>query len=157
MSDRPAPAVRGRSGVSVRGGPGVLDWVLVVLLCLLAGVIAVFGVFFLPLYVGAVPVPVVVVPVAGGLLVLPRLTFRLTGAVAAAMAPAAVWFAVTVVLYLITNGLYLGVPVAWRGWQFALLVGVGAIAAATSIGLLWGDELAARDPPVRRPDAHQGR
>jgi hypothetical protein len=118
------------------------DWVLVALLCVLAGVVAVFGVFFLPTFVGAVPVPAVIVGTTAALLVLPRVAYLLTRRMAAAMAPAVVWFLVTIGLYLTTNGLYVGVPVAWRGgWQFYLLVGLGAIAAAISLGLVWSEQL----------------
>lgn len=38
-------------------GPGIVDWVLVGALTLLAGVIGVFGIFFLPLYNGSFPSP----------------------------------------------------------------------------------------------------
>ena len=151
LAQAPAVEPAGRS-------PGASDWLVVVLLCLLAGVVAVFGVFFLPTFVGAVPVPAIVVVTTGALLVLPRVTYRLTGRMAAAMAPAVVWFVVTIGLYLTTNALYRGVPVAWRsGWQFYLLVGLGAIAAAISLGLLWSEQveqdMAARmgpDPRKRR-------
>jgi len=125
----------------VRPSPAAFDWFLVVLLCVLAAVVAVFGVFFLPAYVGSVPVPAVVVGTSAALVVLPRVSYRLTGRMIAGMAPAAVWFLVSIGLYLTTNALYRGVPVAWRGWQFYLLIGVGAIAAATSLGLLWSEQL----------------
>jgi hypothetical protein len=121
--------------------PAVLDWVLVILLCLLSAVVAVYGVFFLPAYIGSVPMPAVVVVTAAALVALPRMSYRLTRSMAAALAPAAVWFLVSVGLYLTTNALYRGVPVAWRGWQFYLLIGIGAIAAATSLGLLWSEQL----------------
>lgn len=133
---------------------GALDWFLVVLLCVLSAVLAVFGVFFLPTYVGAVPVPAVVLVTSAAMLVLPRVGHRLTGRMAAAMAPVVVWFVVSIGLYLTTNALYLGVPVAWRGWQYYLLVGAGAIAAATSLGLLWSEqverEMTARVGPQQR-------
>lgn len=121
--------------------PGVLDWVLVVLLTALAAVFGVFGIFFLPAYVGSVPMPVVVVVTSAALLVIPRVGYRLTGRMAAAMAPTAVWFAVSIGFYLTSNALYRGVPIAWRGWQFYLLIGAGAIAAATSLGLLWSEQV----------------
>lgn len=122
--------------------PAGFDWLLVALLCVLAAVVGVFGVFFLPTYAGAVPVPAVVVVAVAALLVLPRVAYLLTRRMAAAMAPAVVWFVVTIGLYLTTNALYQQVPVAFRsGWQFYLLVGAGAIAAATSIGLVWSRQL----------------
>ncbi len=128
---------------SGRVGP-VLDWVVVALLALLAGVVAVFGVFYLPAYSGSTPLPLVVVVVAVALVAIPRAAYRLTRKMFAAFLPVMVWFAVTVGLFLTHNGLYLAVPVAWQGWQFALLLGVGALSAAASVGLLWGDHLRAR-------------
>ena len=123
--------------------PGAIDWILVGLLSLLMGVIGVFGVFYLPLYVGSVPVPVSVLPVALGLAVIPRMAYRLTGRMPAALAPVLVWLVVSIVLYGVTNSLYLSVPVAWRGWQFVLLLGLGALTTAASVGLLWGDHMRA--------------
>ncbi len=121
--------------------PAVVDWLLVALLSVLAGVIGVFGVFFLPMYIGSFPAPVSALLVGATLAVIPRMGYRLTGRMVAALAPAVVWFLVTVGLYLTDNALYTGVPVAWRGWQFALLVGIGGVAAASSVGLVWGDHL----------------
>jgi hypothetical protein len=121
-----------------------LDWVVVALLALLCGVVAVFGVFYLPAYSGATPVPVVVVVVGVALAVIPRVAYRLTRRLVAAFAPALVWFAVTVGLILLHNGLYLAVPVVWQGWQLALLLGVGALSGAASLGLLWGDHVRAQ-------------
>lgn len=132
------------TGTPAVGGvprPAGLDWFLVALLCVLAAVVGVFGVFFLPAYVGSVPMPVVVVGTSAALVVLPRLGYGLTGRMIAGMAPAATWFVVSIGLYLTPNALYRGVPVAWRGWQFYLLIGVGAVAAATSLGLLWSGQL----------------
>ena len=123
--------------------PAPADWVLVVLLSGLSGVLALYGVFFLPLYVGSFPLPAVVVAIAAALVVLPRATYRLAARMSAAVAPVIVWFIVSIWLYLTPNTLFQSVPLAWRGWQFPFLVGVGALAAATSIGLLWGDQLRA--------------
>ncbi len=129
-------------------GPGrkssALDWVVVALLAVLSGVVAVYGVFYLPAYSGATPVPVVVVVVGVALAVIPRVAYRLTRRLIAAFAPVLVWFAVTIGLFLLHNGLYLAVPVVWQGWQFALLLGVGALSAAPSLGLLWGDHVRAQ-------------
>lgn len=129
-------------------GPGraaaVSDWVLVIGLAALSGVIGVFGVFFLPTYVGSLPLPVVVLVVGVGMAVIPRVSYRLTRSLLAAFLPVLVWFVVTAWLFLTHNGLYLAVPVVWQGWQFALLLGVGALSAAASVGLLWGDHLRAQ-------------
>lgn len=136
--------------------PRLVDWVLVLLLCVLAAAFGVFGIFFLPAYVGSVPMPAIVVVTTAALLVIPRVGYRLTGKMVAATAPAAVWFVVSIGFYLTSNSLYRGVPVAWRGWQFYLLIGAGAIAAATSLGLLWSEqverEMSARlGPDPRKP------
>ncbi|MET3806762.1 hypothetical protein ABIB25_003782 [Nakamurella sp. UYEF19] len=129
-------------------GPGIFDWVLVGALTLLAGVIGVFGIFFLPLYNGSFPLPVVVLAVGLALAVIPRVGYRLTGRMVASILPVVLWFLVTFGLSLTNNSLYRGAALAWRGWQFGLLLGVGGLAAAASIGLLWGDhvrvEMAAR-------------
>lgn len=117
---------------------------LVVLLAGLSGVVALFGVFFLPAYAGSTPVPVVVVVVGVALAVIPRAAYRLTSRLLAAVLPVAVWFAVTVGLLLTHNGLFLSAPIVWQGWQFVLLLGVGALSAAASVGLLWGDHLRAQ-------------
>lgn len=119
------------------------DWCLVVLLTVLSGVVAVFGIFFLPTYFGAVPIPLVVAFVGGALVVLPRLCYRLTLRMSAAVAPAAGWLVVTVALYLTPNRLYARVPLAWQGWQILLLLGVGTLVAAASIGLVWADSVRA--------------
>jgi hypothetical protein len=120
------------------------DWVLVVLVCVLSAVVAVFGVFFLPAYAGSLPVPAVVVVTSAALAVLPRVSFRLTrGRMAAALAPVVMFFLVTIGLYLTTNPLYRGAAVTWQGWQFYLLVGLGAIVAAASLGLLWSEQVEA--------------
>lgn len=130
----------------------VLDWLLVLLLSLLSAVVAVFGVFFLPAYLGSVPMPAVVVVTSAALFVLPRAGYRLTRSMVAAMAPVAIWFVVSIGLYLTTNALYRGVPVAWRGWQFYLLVGTGAVAAAASLGLLWSEQLEREMTALRGTD-----
>lgn len=121
-----------------------IDWAVVAGLAVLAGVVAVYGVFYLPAYSGSTPVPVVVVLVGVALVVIPRVAYRLTRRLLAAVAPVVAWFVVTVGLFLTHNGLYLAVPVTWQGWQFALLLGVGALSAAASLGLLWGDHVRAQ-------------
>ena len=87
--------------------------------------------------------PVSVLPVALALAVIPRMAYRLTRRMLAALAPVIVWLVVSIALYAVTNSLYLSVPVAWRGWQFTLLLGLGALTAAASVGLLWGDHMRA--------------
>ncbi len=138
-----APTSTASTSPGARTRPGPLDWILVCLLSLLMGVIGVFGVFYLPVYIGSVPVPVSVLPVALGLAVIPRLAYGLTHRMLAALLPVLAWLVVSIVLYGVTNALYLSVPVAWRGWQFVLLLGLGALTTAASVGLLWGDHMRA--------------
>lgn len=83
----------------------------------------------------------VVPAVALALAVIPRTGYRLTRRMVAAILPVLLWFLVTLGLSLTDNSLYPGAALAWRGWQFGLLLGVGGLAAATSVGLLWGDHL----------------
>jgi len=137
-------------------GVGVGDWLLVALASAGSGVIALFGVFFVPLYVGAMPLPVVILPVGVALVVLPRMAYRLARRMFAATAPPVVWLAVTVWLNLCDNALYRGAPVAWQGWQFVLLLGVGSLSAAASVGLLWGDHLRAGTDAGERLDPAAG-
>lgn len=122
-------------------GPAAADWVLVALLSALTGIVGVFGLFFLPIFRGSVPLPVAAVVVALAVALAPQVSYRLTHRMPAAMAPVLVWLAVTIGLYVTTNSLYLQVPVLWLGWQFYLLLGLGVLAAAVSIGLLWGQHL----------------
>lgn len=60
----------------------------------LAGVCAVVEVFYLPLRVGSVLVPASVLAAIAGNIAFTRLTYAVTGSVAAALMPAAVWLAV---------------------------------------------------------------
>lgn len=118
------------------------DWMLVGVLTALSGVVGLYGVFYLPAYSGSVPLPLVIIPVGVVLVLLPRVTYRLTRRMLAADLPVLVWFVVTVWLYLAQPSLYPNASVAWRaGWQFMALLGVGVLGAAASIGMLWGDHL----------------
>jgi hypothetical protein len=119
-------------------------------------VFGVFGVFYLPFYSGSAPLPLVVIAVGAALVVIPRLSYGLTRRMSAAAAPVVVWLAVTIWLYVTSNSLYPEAPVAWRGWQFALLIGIGSLSAAVSVGLVWGDHLRA-DIERRYGTGTQGR
>lgn len=149
----PAPDPSGASPVRV--GPG--DWLLVAGLCLLAAWTAVVAVFFLPLHIGSVPVPVSVLLPVAVLAWAPRAAHRLTGRLAAAAAVVAAWFAVSVLLVLIRNDLYLRYPVTviQGQWRVMLLLGLGALTAAATLGLLWGDHLR-RTLPARAAAADLG-
>ena len=144
MNDRSSldVTVHPRSDVTNRSP---LDWIIVGVISALAGVVGLYGVFFLPVFVGSLPLPLVIIPVGLVVMVLPRLTYRLTGRMVAAALPVVVWFLVTVWLYVDTNSLFTNAPIAWRGgWQFMTLLGVGVLGAAASVGTLWGDHLRAQ-------------
>ena len=68
-----------------------------------AGVV---GFFFLPLWIGSFPLPVSVLVAVAATGLLPRVCYRLTGSMAAAVAPVAAWFVTTLVLYLVPNPTY---------------------------------------------------
>jgi len=122
------------------------DWLLVLWVTALAGWAALLGVVYLPLYIGTIPLPI---SAAIGVVAMwwsPRACYRLTGSLLAAFAPAAAWFGVSVWLVLARNAILGGVPfsVATGQWRVMVLLGLGSLAAAASIGLVWGDRLRTR-------------
>ncbi len=124
------------------GGPGVLDWLLVVWIVALGIAAAVFGFFFLPLRVGSFPLPVSVLVAVAATWWLPRVSYRLTASMPAAIAPVAAWFVTTLVLYLVPNPTYTRPPRIYPDdWRILVLIGSGCLAGAASLGLLWGDHL----------------
>ena len=177
MSD-PKPQVN-RSGVDpgTRHGPGGsetgrpesgpttgrswIDLLLVLWLTLIGAAVGVLGFFFLPLWLGSVPFPITALVAGAACWYLPRLVYRLTGSVGLAAAPVVAWFVMTIVLYFLPNPTY-AAPLriyAYAPWRMLVLVGLGALAGAASIGLLWGEHLRAqyassdmgRDPGAGRP------
>jgi hypothetical protein len=143
----PAPAQRAAANR--------LDWILVGWLTLLVMVSTVFTVFFLPLYVGTVPLPGSAL--AGGLIVFVgiRLCYRLTGSMTAALAPAVGWLVVAAYLSFSRT---LGYPLVIGDWRSTLLLGGGALAAAMGVSLCWGTHaLGAVDSPVAAAPAVSGR
>ena len=128
-------------GVSGRGG--VVDWLLVVGVTLLAGWTAVLGIFFLPFHIGAVPLPISALLGVAAMLLAPRAGYGLTGSLLAAALPVAAWFAVSVYLVLARSTLMVGLPVTVINgqWRVMLLLGLGSLAAAATLGLIWGDRL----------------
>lgn len=110
------------------------------LVSLLAAVVAVVEVFYLPLRVGSVPVPVSVAAAAIGNVVFTRLMYAVTGSIIAAMLPAAGWLAVTARAaiarpegdLLITDG---GPSAGSALINLAFFV-FGALAAAYAVGTL---------------------
>ncbi len=144
---QPAVAVDNQELVPVRTAVRVSarDWAAVAFLCLVTAALSVEAVFFLPMRIRSVPVPLSVLPVAAMVAVAPRAAYRLTGRMSAAVAPLICWFVTTAWLGLTRSGLYAGVPLVITGWRFLLLLGVGALAGASSVGLLWGDHLRVAD------------
>lgn len=112
-----------------------LDRVIVGWLTLLVLVSTLFAVLFLPLYVGVVPVPVSALVGAGVVYVAIRLSYRLTGSMRAALAPALGWL---VAAGYLSFSRTLGYPLVIGDWRATLLLGVGALAAAVGVGLCWG-------------------
>ncbi|MTD12927.1 hypothetical protein GIS00_03075 [Nakamurella sp. YIM 132087] len=118
-----------------RGGPA--DWALVVLVCAVAALTALVSVFQLPQHLGAVPFPVSVLLVGAVLAWAPRACHGLTGSVLGAGAPVIVWFLVTAWLALTRNAMYRA-PVSVSDWRMYLLIGVGVLVAAWTLGGLLG-------------------
>lgn len=155
-SGDPAPTVTGAEPVPIvaagepvrseRPGATPVDWLLVVLITLLAAFIAVIGLAFLPLYAGSVPLPISASLGVGAMILGPRACYRLTGSLAAAVAPVLAWFAVSVWVVLKHNSVMPMVPltVVSGQWRVMLLLGLGSLAAAATIGLIWADRVRAR-------------
>jgi hypothetical protein len=117
-----------------------------VLAVVVSGWLAVVEVFWLPLRIGVVPVPVSVLAAVVGNVLLVRLAHRLSGSRAVAVLPAAVWLVVALAatvrrpegdLVLVGSGATGAVGLAF--------LGAGVVAAAFAAGRLLGT------PPVRRP------
>jgi len=122
---------------------GFVDWALVVLITVLAAATAVLSLFFLPLYIGSWPFPISALLGVGAMILAPRACYRLTGSVVAAALPVIAWFAVSVWFVLTRNSMMPGVPltVIAGQWRVMLLLGLGSLAAAATLGLIWGDRL----------------
>ena len=75
---------------------------------------------------------------------------------ATTFAPVMAWFLITGWLLVTRNAIYLQLPLVIGDWRLVLLMGVGGLSAATSIGRLWGDATSARQAaagpgPDRKP------
>ncbi len=124
------------STTPVAGAPrDRLDLVVVCWLTLLVMISTVVAVFFLPLYVGTVPLPVSALLGAAVVFVAIRLSYRLTTSMPAALAPAVGWLVTAVYLSFSKT---LGYPLVIGDWRATMLLGVGALAAAMGVGLSWG-------------------
>jgi hypothetical protein len=131
----------------------VVDWVLVAFLTLLSGWTALVAVAFLPWHIGAVPMPVSAFLGVGTMILAPRACYGLTGSFAAAVLPVASWFIASVWLVLLRNPLMhsQAVTVAQGQWRVMLLLGLGALAAAATLTLLWADRAEARYAAAQTP------
>jgi hypothetical protein len=129
-----------------------LDWLLVVGISALCGWVGLMAMFYLPLYAGPVPLPVSVLLAVGAMVLGPRTAYRLTGSLIAALLPVLAWFGVTVWMTLNRNDIMPTAPLTVTSgqWRVMLLLGLGALAAAATIGLVWGDRLRER---IRREQA----
>jgi hypothetical protein len=103
----------------------------------------VVGFAFLPLHLGPVPVPISAVLGVAAMVAAPRACYALTGSLIAAALPVLTWFGVSVWITLSTNTLMptVSLTVINGQWRVMVLLGLGALAAAATIGLLWGDRL----------------
>ena len=132
----------------------LVDWILVALVTLLTAWTAVLGIAFLPLYLGPVPLPVSALLGVGAMILAPRACYGLTGSMVAAAAPVVSWFGVTVWLVLSRNALInLPITVYEGQWRVMLLLGLGSLAAAATVGLIWGDQLRSRIASEQRSTA----
>lgn len=128
------------------GSPGVVDWLLVAWITALAGWAAVVSLAYLPLHIGAVPFPVSALLGAAAMVLAPWGCYRLTGSLLAALLPVLVWFAISVWVVLTRNSIMPSLPltVIAGQWRVMLLLGLGALAAAASIGLIGAERLRTR-------------
>ncbi len=138
-----------------RGAGAAADWVLVALITLLVAWTALLGVAFLPWHIGPVPLPISALLGVGAMILAPRACYRLTGTFVAATLPVAAWFVVSVWLVTMRNPMMLGqaLSVVQGQWRVMLLLGLGSLAAAATLTLLWAERTRARyaDPPADRP------
>jgi hypothetical protein len=133
-----------------------IDWLLVVLISLLTGWSAVVALAFLPLHIGWLPLPISALLGVVAMIMAPRACFGLTGSLLAAALPVVTWFGVSILLVMSRNRvIQLPYTVVDGQWRVMVLLGLGSLTAAATIGLLWGDRVrqqiaveAAADPPA---------
>ncbi|MGY1772724.1 DUF6113 family protein [Blastococcus sp. SYSU D00813] len=104
---------------------------------------ALVEVFWLPLHVGAVPLPLSIPAALVANLLLVGLTHRFTGSRVAAVVPAVVWLVVVVPATQSRPEGDLLLPGDWRGLGFLL---VGVLGASVAVGRVLGTPPAPRDP-----------
>jgi hypothetical protein len=125
---------------------GVVDWLLVAFVTLLTGWTALVGIAYLPWYIGPVPMPVSALLGVGAMILAPPACYRLTGSFVAAVLPVASWFVVSVWLVLLRNPMMRGpaVSVVQAQWRVMVLLGLGSLAAAAVLTLLWAERARVR-------------
>lgn len=123
--------------------PTVSDWALVLWIVVLSAATAVVGTAFLPLYVGAVPLPVSALLAPPVLWWAAQAAYRLTCSMSAAVLPAAVWLITAGWLSIARNGIVPGQPYAVHDgqWRVMLLLGIGAVSAAAALSLIWAERV----------------
>lgn len=145
----PLPGAAGAQGGGPAGAPqpGMVDWLLVAFVTVLSAFTALVGVAYLPWYIGPVPIPVSALLGVGAMILAPRACFRLTGSMTAAVLPVVAWFGVTVWLVLQRNPMMLSqaLSVVQGQWRVMVLLGLGSLAAAATLTLLWAERTQARD------------
>lgn len=140
----------------------MVDWLLVAFVTLLSAFTALVGVAYLPWYIGPVPMPVSALLGVAAMIMAPRACYRLTGSMVAAVLPVVAWFGVTVWLVLHRNPMMLSqaLSVVQGQWRVMVLLGLGSLAAAATLTLLWADRTQARyagsQAPVDPPAAVAG-
>ena len=143
--DLAVPVTDGVGGAPPAGpAPGApLDWLVVALITVLTAWAAVIGMAYLPLYIGSIPFPISALVGVAAMILAPRACYRLTGSMIAALLPVVAWFGVSVYLVLARNSLMGGLPVTVVNgqWRVMVLLGLGSLAAAATVGLIWGDRL----------------
>lgn len=143
------------------------DLAIVAGMCVFAVFVTLVAFFHLPAFVGTIPVPASILVLAGFTWLLPRTAYRLTGRMAAAVAPAVAILATVVVLVSWSNLPLYQLPLrvisidrttntAGEDWRTYVLLGVIALTAAVTLALLWSERVAASVRPHADPDAAPG-
>ncbi|WP_016697353.1 hypothetical protein [Actinoalloteichus spitiensis] len=113
----------------------VPDWLLLAMLVLDAVVLALLALFFLPLRVGVVPVPVTAVLAGATNVLLVLAAGRISGRMRVAGAPLLAWVVVVIVFGVAGPG---GDVVLMGDWRGLLLLALGALPPAMVLGTLSG-------------------
>lgn len=151
----PGDGAAAGSGPAPGGGGAVVDWLLVAFVTVVSALAALVAVAYLPWHIGVVPMPVSALLGVAAMVLAPRACYRLTGSMTAAVVPVLVWFGVTVWLVLSRNPMMRtqALSVVQGQWRVMVLLGLGSLAAAATLTLLWAERSQAR---YARADAEAG-